>query len=126
MQDRFTNLVKLRIIRSAGALAVCKFLVNTWVPTQGIPLELMADIGSGCKNALTELVCLAFGIKDLYASPRRHQANGGIESVWRRVNGIARAVNFDLYGQLTDTLECERAIEFLSILLQYILLRQAI
>ena len=72
--------------------------MTSWAPAQGYPIELGADIGSGCKNAVTELVYSIFGIKGLYASPRRHQAIGGIENAWRRLNMAARAINLKLDG----------------------------
>ena len=115
--DIFTGIVKLSMIRSASAVTVVHCLNSKWAPDQGYPIELIADIGSGCKNALVELIYSLFHIQGLYSSPRRHQAIGGIETTWRRMNMAARAINLKLDGVLTDALERDRAVGLISVLL---------
>ena len=117
--DMCTGILKMRMVKAAGALVVVHGIMTTWAPDQGFPLELVADIGKGCKNSVTEIFYTICGITGLYASPRRHQAIGGIENAWRRMNMAARAINLKLDGALVDINEREKACRDMMILSRY-------
>ena len=68
--DMFTDILKMRMAKAADAVVVVHSVM-----TSCVPLELIADIGGGCKNSLIELFSSICGIKGLYASPRRTSSN---------------------------------------------------
>ena len=81
---------------------VCLNFLTQWVPMQGFPLELISDVGTSNKNALNDMLMNVLGIKQLYASPGRHQASGHVENVIKQINAKYRCLSVALEDTLID------------------------
>ena len=100
--DRYTNWVLIVPVTDACASTVCLNFLKQWVPLQGFPLELISDVGTSNKNALNDMLMNVLGIKQLYASPGRHQASGHIENVIKQINAKYRCLNVSMDNKLIN------------------------
>ena len=108
--DDHTGITQLRFVTACDAIVVCNLLLNHWVPVQGFPIQMIGDLGSSNFNDLVHCLFEISGIDGLYASPRRHQAIGKVERLFREMNKQFRLLNVELEGEITNDLSHERAL----------------
>ncbi|KAL5272465.1 hypothetical protein ACHWQZ_G000612 [Mnemiopsis leidyi] len=102
--DHFTNYLVCVPVRSTGAEASIKAVLEHWILKHGVPEVVMHDLGSAFTSGLWKAVMKAFNIKDVKTTPKFSQSNGKAESMNRRLNQCFRVTlddknwkNYDIF-----------------------------
>lgn len=85
---RFSKMVILSPLKKATAHAVAQAIVNDWVSILGIPKYIVSDCGKNLTGNIVTYVCKLLGIKRIFTTPLRPQANSQAETKMKHLKRV--------------------------------------
>ncbi len=92
---RFSKLVIFVALKKGKANEVAKAIIDNWILLFGVPRYLIADNAQNFASKIVASVCSLLGIKQIFITPLRPQANSAAETKMKHIKRVLSTYLFD-------------------------------